>query len=121
MKSLFVSFVFVLSQSAMASSEPAAHCEGMMKNEYKVFLIDATSTASSSGILAIRDSEKDAENFQCTKGDNSKVIWNCLKTPAQPGTMKITIIPTPHGDFAELFTGDRADQLDFVGTLDCRY
>jgi hypothetical protein len=128
-KFLLVLIALFSSPLAFASSDPfpienAAHCEGMVRGDYMVLLINPSKTAPSlfEGVLTHRDSSKATENFNCLKGArDAKYIWTCSKTPLEAGTLLIKIEPTPHGYWAELFVGPSLNDLTFPGTLDCRY
>ena len=129
MKFLLVLIALFSSPLAFASPEPfpfenAAHCEGMVRGDYMVLLINPSKTVPSKfeGLLAHRNNSKVTENFNCLEGARgAEYVWTCSKTITEAGTLQIKIVPTPHGYWAELFVGPSQNDLTFTGTLDCRY
>jgi hypothetical protein len=128
-KFLLVLIALFSSPLAFASPAPSpyentAHCEGMVRGDYMILLINPSKTVPSKleGILTHRDKPQATEYFNCLEGARgAKYDWTCAKTTPEAGTLVINIEPTPHGDWAELYVGPSLKDLTLTGTLDCRF
>lgn len=114
MKSILIAMTLLLSASAFAA-EPEIACYGTSGGEGFGFVIESMSSQPAQGVLFPTIDPGDQGLFNCVK-QAPYVICRNQHEPA----WHVKIEPTPHGDWATVYSEEYEGILSRMMSLDCR-